>query len=163
MATRATSFNYELKTKLEFHPKHYSETAGAGLYYDCNNWLYLNLTYSEEHKSTILTISQAKLGQKIEYPDHSVKVLHDKAELKITYKDGFASLFYKTEYEDWDNVLRNLDVSYLSDEGVNGEPGEIGGFTGLFNFIGAVDAHQRESYADFDYYQVVNEQEENKL
>lgn len=163
MATRATSFNYEFKTKLEFHPKHYSETAGAGLYYDCNNWLYLNLTYSEEHKSTILTISQAKLGQKIEYPDHSVKVSHDKAELKIIYKDGFASLFYKTEYEDWDNVLRNLDVSYLSDEGVNGEPGEIGGFTGLFNFIGAVDAHQRESHADFDYYQVVNEQEENKL
>ena len=47
-------------------------------------------------------------------------------------------------------------MSYLSDEGVNGEVGEIGGFTGLFNFIGAVDAHQRKSFADFSYYHVKN-------
>ncbi len=39
---------------------------------------------------------------------------------------------------------------------VNGMPGEIGGFTGLFNFIGAVDAHQHQSYADFAYYKVTN-------
>lgn len=45
---------------------------------------------------------------------------------------------------------------YLSDEGVNGEKGEIGGFTGLFNFIASVDAYQRQSYADFDYYYVIN-------
>ena len=48
------------------------------------------------------------------------------------------------------------DQCYLSDEGVNGEPGEIGGFTGLFNFIGAIDAHQHDSFAEFDYYFVKN-------
>ena len=53
-------------------------------------------------------------------------------------------------------MLQDLSVAYLSDEGVNGMPGEIGGFTGLFNFIGAVDAHQHQSYADFAYYKVTN-------
>ncbi|MGO2940362.1 MAG: hypothetical protein ACTIDA_07560 [Pseudolactococcus laudensis] len=75
MATRATSFDYEVETKVEFHPNHYSETAGTGLYYDANNWLYLYLTYSEEDGSTILTILQAKLGQRIEYPNHKKKYL----------------------------------------------------------------------------------------
>ncbi|MGO2940363.1 MAG: hypothetical protein ACTIDA_07565 [Pseudolactococcus laudensis] len=58
--------------------------------------------------------------------------------------------------EEWLTLEKNIDVTYLSDEGVNGEPGEIGGFTALFNFIGSVDAHQRDSYADFDYYNVKN-------
>ena len=52
--------------------------------------------------------------------------------------------------------MPKMDVCYLSDEGVNGEPGEIGGFTALFNFIGSVDAHQHDSHGDFAYYQVKN-------
>ena len=52
--------------------------------------------------------------------------------------------------------MEKIDVTYLSDEGVNGESGEIGGFTGLFNFIGTVDAHQHDSFADFQFYKVVN-------
>ena len=37
MATRATSFDYILQTKLVFKPEHFSQTAGCGLYYDSNN------------------------------------------------------------------------------------------------------------------------------
>ncbi|MGO2924923.1 MAG: family 43 glycosylhydrolase [Pseudolactococcus laudensis] len=155
MATRATSFDYEVETKVEFHPNHYSETAGTGLYYDANNWLYLYLTYSEEDGSTILTILQAKLGQRIEYPNHKIKVPEGIASLKIIYQNGFATLQYLLE-EEWLTLEKNIDVTYLSDEGVNGDPGEIGGFTALFNFIGSVDAHQRDSYADFDYSNVKN-------
>lgn len=159
MATRATSFAYDVQTKVEFHPKHYSETAGLGLYYDSNNWLYLHLTYLEEKKSTMLTVLQAKLGERIEYVDHRVMVPEGVVELKITYEHGKADLWYQIKGQDkWVLLVKQVEVSYLSDEGVNGEPGEIGGFTGLFNFIGAVDAHQRKSHADFDYYTVKNEE-----
>ncbi|GAB2028081.1 family 43 glycosylhydrolase [Lactovum odontotermitis] len=157
LATRATSMNYSVATKLEFKPGHYSETAGLGLYYDSNNWLYLHLTYSEENRNTILTILQAKLGQRIEFPYQKISIPEDDVKLKIIYKDGFVNLQYQREQDsDWMTFLENVDVTYLSDEGVNGEEGEIGGFTGLFNFIGSVDAHQRDSYADFDYYKVKN-------
>lgn len=155
MATRATSFSYEVQTKVSFKPDHYSETAGVGLYYDSNNWLYLHLTYSEEQKATILTVLQAKLGERIEYSNHRFVVDKDTIELKITYDYGFATLMYRQDNE-WKSLIEGIDVTYLSDEGVNGEPGEIGGFTALFNFIGSVDAHQRDSYADFDYYYVTN-------
>lgn len=156
MATRATSFSYEVQTKLSFKPDHYSETAGVGLYYDSNNWLYLHLTYSEEQSATILTVLQAKLGERIEYSDHRLVVADDEIELKINYDQGIATLMYRQADDQWKSFVDGIDVTYLSDEGVNGEPGEIGGFTALFNFIGSVDAHQRDSYADFDYYYVTN-------
>lgn len=155
MATRATSFDYQIETKLEFFPNHYSETAGVGLYYDSNNWIYLCLTYAEETSETVLTILQAKLGCRIEYPHHRISIPKGVVELKIEYKYGNSTLLYKLD-NNWKILLQNIDVSYLSDEGVNGEPGEIGGFTGLFNFIGSVDAHQHDSYADFEYYKIKN-------
>ncbi|WP_339312566.1 family 43 glycosylhydrolase [Paenibacillus sp. FSL M7-0896] len=156
MATRATSLHYEVQTKVEFHPDHYSETAGLGLYYDSNNWLYVHLTHSES-EGTVLYVLQAKLGQRIELVHHYIPVPEDTAELKIIYHSGIASILYRFgDNGDWQAFVENIDVLYLSDEGVNGEPGEIGGFTGLFNFIGSVDAHQHDSFADFDYYGVKN-------
>ncbi|OCG00590.1 family 43 glycosylhydrolase [Gilliamella sp. wkB112] len=155
MATRATSFDYQVQTKVEFHPEHYSQTAGVGLYYDSNNWLYLHLTYSEQLKTTILTILQAKLGVRIEFANHRIAIPDGVVELKLAYQQGIVKLFYKLDQE-WRLIINDLDVLYLSDEGVNGEPGEIGGFTGLFNFIASVDSYQHQSYADFDYYYVIN-------
>ncbi len=155
LATRATSFHYQVTTKLEFQPDHYSETAGLGLYYDSNNWLYLHLTYSEEAACPMLTVLQAKLGKRVEYPHHRRLMPTGKIELKVIYQNGVAKLAYR-EDQKWEILIEDIDVSYLSDEGVNGEPGEIGGFTGLFNFIGSVDAHQHDSFADFSYYAVKN-------
>ena len=157
MATRATSFHYEIATKVEFHPDHYSETAGLGLYYDSNNWIYLHVTYSEEEQQPVLTVLQAKLGKRIEYYNKKLLVPNGIIELKIVYELGVAKLYYRLD-GGWMLFIDGIDVSYLSDEGVNGEPGEIGGFTGLFNFIGAVDAHQHDSYADFAYYSVTNKE-----
>lgn len=157
MATRATSFHYEVQTKVEFHPDHYSETAGMGLYYDSNNWIYLNLTHSESLNGTVLTVLQAKLGNRIELVHHNIKIPENNVELKIVYRSGIADFFYRLREDmNWQVFIDNVDVLYLSDEGVNGEPGEIGGFTGLFNFIGTVDSHQHDSFADFAYYSVKN-------
>lgn len=157
MGTRATSLNYEVKTKVEFHPNHYSETAGLGLYYDSNNWIYCHLVYSEEQNSTVLTILEANLGERTEYVNRKIKIDAGIIELKINYIEGVAKFSYRLDTEDtWKLFIDNVDVSYLSDEGVNGAEGEIGGFTGLYNFIGSVDSHQHDSFADFSYYQVIN-------
>ena len=157
MGTRATSFNYDLETFVEFEPDHYSETAGLGLYYDCNNWLYFHLIYDEKEKSTALTVLQGQYGKRIEYYDNRITMPKGRVNLRIQYEEGMATLCYRiSETDEWMTFLENVDVTYLSDEGVNGEPGEIGGATGLFNFIGSVDSHQRDSFADFKYYEVRN-------
>lgn len=157
MATRATSLDYSLQTKVTFDPVHYSQTAGAGLYYDSNNWLYASLHLDDKEQKLVLGIIQAKLGEKIDYVYDQVEVPGNSAEIKIDYHLGTAQIYCRfNENDEWIKVGKDFDVSYLSDEGVNGEPGEIGGFTGLFNFIGSVDAYQHDSAAAFDYYQVKN-------
>lgn len=156
VGTRATSFVYDVETQVEFYPTHYSQTAGLGLYYDSNNWLSFHLTYSEELQSIILTTLQAKLGQRLENKYNQIVIEDGIVNLKITYDNGVATLFYKLPTKKWQLFEKKLNVDYLSDEGVNGEPGEIGGFTGLFNFIGSVDSLQHESFADFSFYQVKN-------
>lgn len=157
MATRATSFLYEIDTKVIFNPNHYSETAGVGLYYDSNNWVYLHITYSEITKGPVLSVLQAKLGERKEIFQPIIEVPSGTVELKIIYNMGFAEMYFRlVDQEEWQLVMEKIDVTYLSDEGVNGESGEIGGFTGLFNFIGTVDAYQHDSFADFQFYKVVN-------
>jgi xylan 1,4-beta-xylosidase len=157
MATSATSFNYEFQVKVEFYPDHYSETAGMGLYYDSNNWIYAHLTHSESSGGIILSLLQAKLGKRIEFVYNNIAIPEGVVELKLVYNSGITDILYRlNENMNWKVFVDNIDVLYLSDEGVNGEPGEIGGFTGMFNFIGSVDSHQHDSFADFDYYSVKN-------
>lgn len=156
MATRATSLDYTTQTSLTFYPDHYSEYAGLGLYYDSNNWLFARLCQSDSGEKTVLRLLQAKLGERIDDSFNEIIIPNNYVELQINYHLGMAQVMYRlTETDAWQQ-LNTIDVSYLSDEGVNGEPGEIGGFTGLFNFIGAIDAHQHDSFADFDYYKVKN-------
>lgn len=157
MATRATSFSYTFETILDFKPNHYSESAGGGLYYDSNNWLLARLYWSESLQSITLGMVQAELGERREFVHHKAKVPDGHVHLKYVYEFGQVNLFYKTsELENWKKLADKINVSYLSDEGVNGAPGEIGGFTGLFNFIAVVDAHQRDSFAEFSAYKVLN-------
>lgn len=158
MATRATSFNYSVVTRLSFEPDHYSETAGLGLYYDANNWLYVHLCLADGETRKVIRILQAKRGERMVYPFEEVTIPKGEVSLKIEYSFGQAAIFYRfSDQQNWQPITQQFDVQYLSDEGVNGAPGEIGGFTGLFNFIGAVDAHQHDSYADFSYYLVRNQ------
>lgn len=157
MATRATSFDYTVQAQVEFHPDHYSESAGLGVYYDSNNWLFARLFHSEAHRTTVLGILQATHGSRRELDHSDIGVPQGAVELRLDYRLGTAAIHYRRSGEsEWAVLADGLDVAYLSDEGVNGEPGEIGGFTGLFNFIGCVDAHQRDSFADFAYYSVTN-------
>lgn len=157
LATRATSLNYEVETELEFHSDHYSETAGLGLYYDANNWFYVRLCLANDEQGIVLCGLQAKLGQKIDDRDNEVVVPGGKVKVRLSYRQGMVEVDYQLpEQEGWQPLGGPVNVDYLSDEGVNGEPGEIGGFTGLFNFMGAVDAHQHDSVATFNYYRVTS-------
>lgn len=160
MATRATSLNYTVETIVSMQPDHYSESAGLGLYYDANNWLYARICLADDGSTNVLRILQAKLGQRTDAIFNEIKLPDHKVALKIGYNYGMAQVSYSlittNKAKKWISLGDPINVDYLSDEGVNGEPGEIGGFTGLFNFIGAIDAHQHDSFAEFDYYFVKN-------
>ena len=160
LATRATSMSYTVTTRVTFHPDHYSETAGAGLYYDANNWIYAHLAFDPKEERIELSILQAKLGARVADDSAVAEIPSGTVDLKLDYEQGMLTISYREPQAgaegEWHILQQNVNAAYLSDEGVNGEPGEIGGFTGLFNFLGSVDAHQHDSVAVFDHYDVVN-------
>ena len=147
-------------TRVTFHPDHYSETAGAGLYYDANNWIYAHLAFDPKEERIELSILQAKLGARVADDSAVAEIPSGTVDLKLDYEQGMLTISYREPQAgaegEWHILQQNVNAAYLSDEGVNGEPGEIGGFTGLFNFLGSVDAHQHDSVAVFDHYDVVN-------
>ena len=119
--------------------------------------MYAHLKLNDKENKVILSILQAKLGQRIDYEFNQVDVPNGEAEIKLHYNYGTALIEYRlNDSEEWKPLAPKIDVKYLSDEGVNGELGEIGGFTALFNFIGSVDAYQHNSHGEFDYYEVKN-------
>ena len=113
--------------------------------------------YSNDSISSVLLyrLYQAKLGERIFYYDDLIKVENERYDLKLRYDNGYVSFFYRDNGE-YKAIIKNINVDYISDEGVNGEPGEIGGFTGMFNFIGSVDSYQHESEARFYKYRIIN-------
>ncbi|QBO36908.1 glycoside hydrolase family 43 protein [Periweissella cryptocerci] len=156
MAVAASAFEFELETQLEFHPEHYSQSAGMNMYYDASNWLYARLYHSESLGGTTLGILQAKQGERIEFIHDKVFIPNGVVALKFVTTFGKTKIYYQIENQAWKQVGPEFNTAYLSDEGVGGSEGEIGGFTGLLCGIGAVDAYRHESYADFDFFKMTN-------
>ena len=113
--------------------------------------------YSNDSISSVLLyrLYQAKLGERILYYDDMIEVRDEKTNFKLIYDNGYVSFYYKKD-NNYEAIIEDINVDYISDEGVNGEPGEVGGFTGMFNFIGSVDSYQHESEARFYKYRIIN-------
>ncbi|MCI1858349.1 MAG: glycoside hydrolase family 43 protein [Sporolactobacillus sp.] len=151
LAARIESFKATVETSLEFHPVHYSQSAGLVLYYDDSNWLFARLYHSETLGTTALSIMKGEKGQKDEYVLDRVAISDGKAIIKAVIDYGTVQFYWHRPGEkDWDLLGERIDIQYMSDE-------QAGGFTGLMGGIGAWDAYRRQSYADFDYFKIIAE------
>lgn len=152
LATRVDSFQTTIETSLEFHPIHYSQSAGLVLYYDDCNWLFARLYYSETLGTTGLAIMKGEKSQKDEYLLDRVAIPEGKAEIKAMIDYGEVQFSWRRPGEqDWQHIGPKIDIQYMSDE-------QAGGFTGLMAGFGAWDAYRRQSYADFDYFKIMPKQ-----
>lgn len=150
MATAVTSFHEVATTSVKFKPIHFSQAAGLVLYYDNHNWLFERLSYDEINNQTVLDVVQAKNGERTELEPVKIPVASSAAELRVTTDNDQAQFAWRENVDaDWTPVGRPVDISYLSDE-------DIDGFTGLMVGIGAWDAYRRESYADFGWFMTEN-------
>jgi len=146
MATAVTGFHETVTTKLKFKPIHFSQSAGLVLYYDNHNWLFERLSYDERNDQTVLDVVQAKDGERTELEPIKIPVASSAAELRVTTDDAQAQFSWREDVNaKWAPVGKPVDISFLSDE-------DVDGFTGLMVGIGAWDAYRRESYADFGWF-----------
>lgn len=151
MATAVTSFHETATTSVKFKPVHFSQSAGLVLYYDNHNWLFERLSYDEINDQTVLDVVQAKNGERTELEPVKIPVASSAAELRVTTNNDQAQFTWRENVNaKWAPVGQPVDISYLSDE-------DIDGFTGLMVGIGTWDAYRRESYADFSWFMTENQ------
>lgn len=156
LATRVQSFRTVIETAVEFHPDHYSESAGMALYYDDSNWLFARLYHSESLGCTALGIMKGEKGNKQEFVLDRVAIPDGKVTLRAQLDGATVQFLYQlpdeASEETWRALGEALDTRFMSDE-------QTLGFTGLMAAIGCWDAYRRESFADFDYFKVLPDAE----
>ena len=123
------------------------------LYYDNNNWLFLRKSINDETGQNFIDILQAKQGQRTDL--QRVKLTLPADQTAVAFKchvdHQTAQFSYRlSDDQSWQNLGPALDITFMSDEAIDG-------FTAMMVGIGAWDAFRHESYADFDYFKVVSQ------
>jgi xylan 1,4-beta-xylosidase len=147
IATRLRTFRAHASTRLEFAPTHFSHMAGLVVYYDNRNWLYLRVYLSESLGGRAIGIMRAHDGHKEELRLNRQLIPEGPIDLGVAISEGTAQ-FSWGQAGDVQEIGPSIDISYLSDESARG-------FTGTFVGITAQDAMAKDSYADFDYFELL--------
>lgn len=147
VARRQTSFYCEAETCVEFEPEHFQHLAGLICFYDTQDYLYLNLTYSEE-LGKCLTIIRSDRGNYDEPLSRPVSLESWKrCYLKVLIRRERLRFFYSNDGENWRRVGLDFDVGHLADE-----YGPEDRFTGTFIGVCVQDLSGMSKHADFDFF-----------
>jgi len=151
IARRLTAFNATVTTKLDFAADRYQHLAGLTCYYEPSNFYSIYKTYSEELDSNVVAISgyvnkeHTDGGKAIAVVEKDAPI-YLRAEI-MTDKLQFS---FSMDGENYEKLGPIFDMTTLSDEAV-----DFGEFTGTFVGMFAQDAHLRNKYADFDFFEYI--------
>lgn len=146
---------FKVKTTLVFNPSSYRHQAGLVLYYNTKNWVFLYLSFDELSKRRIINLQISHNGRISEPSTGLYGYLPNDGEVELLFSvvDGCATAKYRYG-EDWKNFGSKINVSYLSDEGVEGW-----GFTGATMGITCVDTELKNHYAMFLNFKIYGDED----
>ena len=153
VARRQTRFKSGIQTCMEFHPKSERQAAGVAYFYDSMNF-YLFVKSCNLHGKECLKVLQSERGDIKEIAASLVLKLQEKIFLKIRTDvlGETAEFLYSYDENEWEKVAE-AGTDILTDE-------YCIGFTGAHFGIYCHDMEQRKRYADFQYFELLeNEQE----
>jgi len=150
-ARRFQAFEFRAETCLEFEPENFQQMAGLVCIYDNMNHYYLRVYYSESLHSKCIGIMTADNGERDELLDCRVPINNsERIYLRVTININKLQFYYSADGVVWNDIGPVFDSSKLSDEYC-----KYGEFTGPFVGICVQDLSRREKYADFDYFEYV--------
>ncbi|TSB44615.1 glycoside hydrolase family 43 protein [Alkalicoccobacillus porphyridii] len=160
VARRWQSFYFDAETKVEFNPTSFQQAAGLICYYDTQNWVSAQITWSEE-KGRILDlvqcdhfhVSQPIASSEIVVPNDVTYVY-----LKVEVRYDTFTFLYSFDGEDYQELPVQFESYKLSDDYIN----QGGFFTGAFVGMHCIDTSGRRTHADFDsftYHELTSDQE----
>lgn len=152
IARRMTQYHMEAITCMEFEPDIFKQMAGLIFLYDTDNYLYLHVSRDED-KGKCITLLKAE-NKKYEYLTDYLPVRENQAiVLKLVIVENEVQFYYGYSEEELKMIGSRINAGFLSDEAC-----DEGWFTGGMIGICCQDLTGFGKYADFDYFEV-NENE----
>lgn len=148
VARRWQAFDFRVETELSFEPKSFQQLAGLVLFYDTDNYQYLQCSYDEDTQKAYLQIEVAELGEHHYASEHHV-LSENTVKLAVTVHKT-ASQFYIFAGGQWVTFGPVLPADHISDDYIK-DHGKLA-FTGAMVGICAQDLDQHSSHADFKYF-----------
>lgn len=147
VARRQQSFHMEAETVVEFEPEHFQQMAGLIVYYDTDDYAYLNISHDEE-RGKVLRIIHTVDAQYDELLDEDIALESGKpVYLKAVVHREWLQFYYSMDGEAWDTVGEKINVSHMSDDDA-----KLIRFTGTFVGVCTQDLSGTKKHADFDYF-----------
>ncbi|MFC6295207.1 glycoside hydrolase family 43 protein [Lactiplantibacillus daoliensis] len=148
LARRWQSFDFRVETQVTFSPNNFQQLAGLTLFYDTDNYEYLQWSYDETCQQAYLQLEVAELGEH-HYASKRRYLTAKTVKLAVIVQKT-QSQFYYDEGRGWQLIGTSLPAERLSDDYIK-DHGKLA-FTGAMVGICAQDLDQHLSYADFKYF-----------
>lgn len=153
IAQRWQHFNFRVETEMNFEPTSFQQLAGLVLFYDTDNWLYLQVSYDEERHEKTIQVESDTINQ---FAYHSERISipeHQPIRLAVTVNRNQAQFYYAIGKQDLQPIGDALSADQLSDDFIKAH-GKLA-FTGAMVGICAQDLDHHTSFADFKYFNYV--------
>lgn len=149
VARRIESFRTIAETRIDFAPKHFTQSAGLILYYDTRQHYYLRITYDERINSRVLGIVQTDDGvySELVHSQISISDWPDEIYLRAEIDHERLQFFGGPDTENLQPIGGVLDITKLSDD-----YGSTLRFTGPMAGLCCQDLNSASAIADFDYF-----------
>ncbi len=133
-----------------FDPENFQQMAGLVLFYDTDNWHYLQVSYDERLQSKVIQVETARIHQ-FTYRSERITIPSDKPiRLAVKVDRDQAQFFYGIENGEMQPIGEILEADHLSDDYIKAN-GKLA-FTGAMVGICAQDFDRHCSFADFNYF-----------
>lgn len=150
IARRWQHFSFTAETVIDFSPTSFQQMAGLVLFYDTDNWHYLQVSYDEETNEKTIQVETNAINI-FSYASERI-VLPENQPIKLMVEvDREIAQFYYAVGED---CLRKIGdmvrADHLSDDYIKAN-GKLA-FTGAMVGVCAQDMDNHRSFADFAYF-----------
>lgn len=137
---------------MEFVPEVHQHSAGLILYYDNMNYINLRKYYSETLGQSAISVIHLENGEKTEFLNTRTPAEDRPIYFRLTIQGRESFFSFSYDGDAYQRIGRVFDTSKFSDEYC-----KYGEFTGTMVGITCADKVKRQHYADFDFFEYVEE------
>ncbi|WP_246569895.1 glycoside hydrolase family 43 protein [Enterococcus devriesei] len=159
IARRWQHFVFRVETEMDFAPKSFQQMAGLVLFYDTDNWHYLQVSFDEATQTRTIQVESDSIGQ-FSYRSERISLPQAGAlRLVVEVDHEKAQFYYGIDSGELQPIGETLEADRLSDDYIKAH-GKLA-FTGAMVGICAQDMDAHASYADFKYFDYIENRQEH--